>query len=345
MRKLIASTFVSLDGVMQAPGAPEEDPTEDFTLGGWTFAFGDDAMNLSAAGFDGKDRELVLGRKTYELFEGYWPHQTEDNPIARTFTRQKACGIPHVEVMRGIIRRYLAVTSFLPSPRSRGSPDATFKSLAAAISFRRYKLHRSSTNTIHGCTPSFLVVESGCLKKAQGHVHCGCGFEDFNNRRCDEHLCSGWRYFASHGWPSLARRFYETSHRHRRHLLQSQRRPALQAWYKRHLGIDVQAWGGTAFTWTDGDGKPVAGTTVCLLVRRKVTSLRPALQRSWSTTGWRISTPWSKSCAQKLQRAREDRRFRVREVCLGHRSRRKQGRTVATACRAMTMHPAPSFTP
>src|SRR6267143_2078830 len=73
----------------------------------------------------------------------------------------------------GIIRRYLAVTSFLPSPRSRGSPDATFKSLAAAISFRRYKLHRSSTNTIHGCTPSFLVVESGCLKKAQGHVHCG----------------------------------------------------------------------------------------------------------------------------------------------------------------------------
>src|SRR6267143_2078829 len=85
MRKLIASTFVSLDGVMQAPGAPEEDPTEDFTLGGWTFAFGDDAMNLSAAGFDGKDRDLVLGRKTYELFEGYWPHQTEDNPIARTF--------------------------------------------------------------------------------------------------------------------------------------------------------------------------------------------------------------------------------------------------------------------
>jgi len=44
MRKLIASTFISLDGVMQAPGAPEEDPTENFTLGGWTFAFGDDAV-------------------------------------------------------------------------------------------------------------------------------------------------------------------------------------------------------------------------------------------------------------------------------------------------------------
>src|SRR6266513_1346107 len=75
MRKLIASTFTSLDGVMQAPGAPDEDPTENFTLGGWTSAFWDEAMDLSAAGFDGKDRELVLGRKTYEIFEAYWPHR------------------------------------------------------------------------------------------------------------------------------------------------------------------------------------------------------------------------------------------------------------------------------
>src|SRR5437763_17098525 len=89
MRKLIASTFISLDGVMQAPGAPEEDPTESVTLGGWTFAFEDEATDLSAAGFDGKDRELVLGRKTYEIFEGYWPYQTEDNPIARTFNAAK----------------------------------------------------------------------------------------------------------------------------------------------------------------------------------------------------------------------------------------------------------------
>jgi len=89
LRKLIASTFVSLDGVMQAPGGPDEDPTENFTLGGWTFAFWDDEMDLSAAGFDGKDRELVLGRKTYEIFAGYWPYQTEDNAIARTFNAAK----------------------------------------------------------------------------------------------------------------------------------------------------------------------------------------------------------------------------------------------------------------
>ena len=89
MRKLIASAFASLDGVMQAPGGPTEDPTENFTLGGWTFAFWDEGVDLSVAGFDGKDRELVLGRKTYEIFESYWPHQSEDNPIARTFNAIK----------------------------------------------------------------------------------------------------------------------------------------------------------------------------------------------------------------------------------------------------------------
>jgi dihydrofolate reductase len=87
MRKLIASTFTSLDGVMQAPGGPTEDPSGGFTLGGWQFAFGDEGMDLSAAGFDGKDRELVLGRKTYEIFEAYWPYQ--DNPIAKTLNAAK----------------------------------------------------------------------------------------------------------------------------------------------------------------------------------------------------------------------------------------------------------------
>jgi len=84
MRKLIASTFVSLDGIMQAPGGPEEDPTGGFALGGWMFGFGDEGMDLSAAGFDGKDRELVLGRRTYQIFEAYWPYQPADHPIAIT---------------------------------------------------------------------------------------------------------------------------------------------------------------------------------------------------------------------------------------------------------------------
>ena len=89
MRKLIASAFVSLDGIMQAPGGPEEDPTGDFTMGGWMFNFADDSMDLSGSGFDGKGRELVLGRRTYEIFEAYWPYQPDDHPVAKTLNTAK----------------------------------------------------------------------------------------------------------------------------------------------------------------------------------------------------------------------------------------------------------------
>jgi dihydrofolate reductase len=89
MRKLIASTFVSLDGILQAPGAPEEDRTGGFSLGGWTFPYWDEAMDPGTAGFDGKDRELVLGRRTYEIFEAYWPYQPADDPTARSLNAAK----------------------------------------------------------------------------------------------------------------------------------------------------------------------------------------------------------------------------------------------------------------
>ena len=89
MRKLIASTMVSLDGVLQAPGGPEEDPTAGFAFGGWSFPFWDDAPDRDMRGLDGKDRELLLGRKTYEIFEAYWPYQSADNPIAQTLNAAK----------------------------------------------------------------------------------------------------------------------------------------------------------------------------------------------------------------------------------------------------------------
>ena len=89
MRRLIVSTFMSLDGIMQAPGGPDEDPTGGFTLGGWTFNYWDEGMEISTSGFDGKDRELVLGRRTYEIFEAYWPYQPYEDPIARTLNAAK----------------------------------------------------------------------------------------------------------------------------------------------------------------------------------------------------------------------------------------------------------------
>ena len=89
MRKLIVSTFLSLDGVMQAPGGPEEDHGGRFSLGGWAFAYWDEVMDPSTAGFDGKDRELVLGRKTYEIFEAHWPYQPAEDPTAMSLNAAK----------------------------------------------------------------------------------------------------------------------------------------------------------------------------------------------------------------------------------------------------------------
>src|SRR5262245_28812175 len=87
MRKLIATTMVSLDGVLQAPGGPQEDPAGGFAHGGWSFHYWAEVSSMQ--GLDGKDRELVLGRKTYEIFEAYWPYQAADNPIAQTLNADK----------------------------------------------------------------------------------------------------------------------------------------------------------------------------------------------------------------------------------------------------------------
>jgi dihydrofolate reductase len=79
MRKLAVNAFVSLDGVMQALGAPEEDPTGGFTEGGWSVNYWDDEMMGWMAEAD--PYELLLGRGTYEIFAAHWPYVT-DGPIA-----------------------------------------------------------------------------------------------------------------------------------------------------------------------------------------------------------------------------------------------------------------------
>jgi dihydrofolate reductase len=68
MRKLVVNTFVTLDGVMQAPGGPEEDTTGEFEHGGWSFGYWDEAMGNWMGEAMGKPFALLLGRKTYEIF-------------------------------------------------------------------------------------------------------------------------------------------------------------------------------------------------------------------------------------------------------------------------------------
>ncbi|MGH3042603.1 MAG: dihydrofolate reductase family protein [Gaiellaceae bacterium] len=77
MRPLVVSTFITLDGVMQAPGGPEEDPTGGFTHGGWSAGYWDEAMGQRMGEVMGRPFDLLLGRKTYEIFAAHWPHVDE----------------------------------------------------------------------------------------------------------------------------------------------------------------------------------------------------------------------------------------------------------------------------
>lgn len=74
MRKILGSAFVSLDGVMQAPGGPSEDPTGGFAHGGWLPAFFDEDVGQAIDALFDRDYALLLGRRTYDIFAAYWPY-------------------------------------------------------------------------------------------------------------------------------------------------------------------------------------------------------------------------------------------------------------------------------
>jgi dihydrofolate reductase len=85
MRRLTGAVFISLDGVMQAPGGPDEDPTSGFALGGWTHPFFTGDMGPFEGIISG-EYDLLLGRRTYDIFAAYWPNN-QDNPIGEKFQR------------------------------------------------------------------------------------------------------------------------------------------------------------------------------------------------------------------------------------------------------------------
>jgi dihydrofolate reductase len=85
MRKLTGAVFQSLDGVMQAPGGPEEDPTSDFRFGGWVQPLWGEQMGPFEGVIMG-EYDLLLGKRTYDIFAAYWPYN-QDNPIGEKFQR------------------------------------------------------------------------------------------------------------------------------------------------------------------------------------------------------------------------------------------------------------------
>ena len=86
MRKITVLSFITLDGVIQAPGGPEEDPTENFKYGGWSAPFDDKAAGPTMQK-QMERADLMLGRKTFDIFEAYWPKHAEHWPGVNEVTK------------------------------------------------------------------------------------------------------------------------------------------------------------------------------------------------------------------------------------------------------------------
>ena len=86
MRKLTAAVFQSLDGIMQAPGGPDEDTASGFRYGGWSFHFWDESLEKPFGPVIDADYDLLLGKRTYDIFSSYWPKH-QDDPVGARFQR------------------------------------------------------------------------------------------------------------------------------------------------------------------------------------------------------------------------------------------------------------------
>jgi dihydrofolate reductase len=86
-RKIIGGAFLSMDGVMQAPGGPEEDPSGGFAHGGWLATLFDEGLGNQVDTLFSQPFDLLLGRRTYDIFAAHWPFQPADDPIAALFAR------------------------------------------------------------------------------------------------------------------------------------------------------------------------------------------------------------------------------------------------------------------
>lgn len=89
MRKIVTTTFITLDGVMQAPGGPEEDTSNGFAYGGWQFGWGEETDDIMDTRVQASPFDLLLGRLTYDIFAAYWPNHKEEERWGKPFNSAK----------------------------------------------------------------------------------------------------------------------------------------------------------------------------------------------------------------------------------------------------------------
>lgn len=137
MRKIVVGAFVSLDGVMQAPGGPEEDPTGGFQLGGWTVPYWDDVTGAAMGETFSVPFDLLLGRKTYDIFAAHWPHVQMD-PKASDFNAL------NVE----IARRFNATTKYVATHRPESLTWQNSRGLGTDVAGTLRKLKKQDGATL-----------------------------------------------------------------------------------------------------------------------------------------------------------------------------------------------------
>ncbi len=98
MRKIVVLSFITLDGVMQAPGGPDEDTTSGFKFGGWQAPYGGEGLMVEMTKQLSEPFDLLLGRKTYDIFAGYWPNHPEIEAVATPFNACKKYVVSHSHI-------------------------------------------------------------------------------------------------------------------------------------------------------------------------------------------------------------------------------------------------------
>lgn len=137
MRKIIVAAFVTLDGVMQAPGGPEEDPTGGFELGGWNPPLWDDVVGAAMGEIFERPFDLLLGRKTYDIFAAHWPFIQAD-PSASNFDALNAA----------IAEKFNALTKYVATHRPDSLKWQNTQWLGADVVARLRELKQTAGPTL-----------------------------------------------------------------------------------------------------------------------------------------------------------------------------------------------------
>jgi dihydrofolate reductase len=175
MRDLLVTTFLSLDGVMQAPGGPDEDSSDGFELGGWSFHYFDDEVGEEMERLMADPFDLLLGRRTYDIFASFWPSAPADEnsiPLNRATKYVASRGTPELTwdasvLLTGDLAEAVTALKQTEGPQLQvhGSGDLVQTLLTAGLVDRWHLVGSGRRLFADGTIPSSLRLLEGRVTK------------------------------------------------------------------------------------------------------------------------------------------------------------------------------------